>query len=154
MSQSNHSSPLHACWDGTLYRRPLSTANFFATILLLVRHTNPAYRVFPNNIRDHTIFLKGGDRPTWPVTVHRGINHNRVHNQHVPLRRPNIYTDFEILFLCVASCCVCITNIYIYDTSLYLLSQHCFILTLLTPSLHNMFRPPGPSSGVYIVSTL
>jgi hypothetical protein len=22
-----------------------------------------------------------------------------------------------------------------------------FILTLLTPSLHNMFRPPGPSSG-------
>jgi hypothetical protein len=26
-----------------------------------------------------------------------------------------------ILFLCVASCCVCITNIYIYDTSVYLL---------------------------------
>jgi hypothetical protein len=37
---------------------------------------------------------------------------------------------------------------YIYMTQVYTCYRNTvFILTLLTPSLHNMFRPPGPSSG-------
>jgi hypothetical protein len=47
---------------------------------------------------------------------------------------------------------LCIPNIYIWHKSIPAIATLCFILTLLTPSLHNMFRPHCCDSRYRLVS--